>query len=52
MKKKIRGSTIYRDFMTIQMKKIVRPLLKDPFNLESSPFGSLNSGLTGVSFHF
>jgi hypothetical protein len=49
--KKIRRSTVYRDFMAVQMENFVR-FLKDPFKLKNSFWNTGEIGLTVVSFNF
>jgi hypothetical protein len=40
-KKKVRHSAVCREFMAVQMRILSTRFLKDPFELDTSPFGSL-----------
>jgi hypothetical protein len=40
-KKKIRHSAVCREFMAVQMRILPAQFFKDPFKLDTSPFGSL-----------
>jgi hypothetical protein len=40
-KKKVRHSAVCREFMAVQIRILSARFLKDPFKLDTSPFGSL-----------
>jgi hypothetical protein len=40
-KKKVRHSAVCREFMAVQMRILSGGFFKDPFKLDTSPFGSL-----------